>query len=69
MSMEGENGRMMCGGQEHGTANINSAVRHRVDSRAVTLMAKGFLQESISLHFGHTGRSQVWRGSRGRSLG
>ena len=45
MSTEGENDRMMCGGQGHGIAKISSAVRHRVDSRAVTLMAKGFFRK------------------------
>lgn len=69
MSMESENDRMMWGGQGHGTANISSSVRHRVDSRVVTLTAKGFSQESISLHFGHNGRLRVWRESRGRCLG
>lgn len=47
MSMEGKNDRMMCGGQGHGTAKISSAVRCRIDSRAMTLMAKGILQESV----------------------
>lgn len=60
MSTDGKNDLMVCGGQGHGTANISSAGRHRVDSRAVTLTAKGLLQESLSLHFGHNGRSRVW---------
>lgn len=57
MSTDGKNDLMVWGGQGHGTANISSAGRRRVDSRAATLTAKGLLQESLSLRFGHNGRS------------
>lgn len=69
MSTDGKNDLMVWGGQGHGTANISSAGRRRVDSRATTLTAKGLLQESLSLRFGHNGRSRVWKESRGRCLG